>query len=150
MRVMAVDLGSVRTGVAVSDLSGTMAGETFVIAQANKNKLADMLRDEAMTRGVSTIVLGKPVNMNGTEGEQAQRSKEFAEMLAKKAGLPVVLWDERGTTVDAARILHAVGKHGKKNRSKVDAVAAALILEAYLDRKLTARNGNVGFDDAFD
>lgn len=132
MRIMAIDLGDMRTGVAVSDLTGSMAGETFVIAQADMNKLAGAIHTEAAARSVSEIVVGKPLNMNGTEGERALKSRAFAEKLAEKTGLPVRLWDERRTTVDASRILHAAGKHGKKNRFRVDAVAAALILEGYL------------------
>ena len=132
MRIMAIDLGDKRTGVAVSDITGALAGEAFVIAQSDKKKLAGVIRAEAAKRGVSAIVVGKPVNMNGTEGERALKSRAFAELLAAETGLPIELWDERRTTVDAARILHTAGKHGKKNRSRVDAVAAALILEGYL------------------
>ncbi len=135
MRIMAIDLGDARTGVAVSDLTGSLAGESFVLAQPDMKKLIAALRAEAEARGVGEIVVGKPLNMNGSEGERAEKSREFAARLAQATGLPVALWDERRTTVDAARILHTAGKHGKKNRDRVDAVAAALILEGYLGAK---------------
>lgn len=132
MRIMAVDLGDMRTGIAFSDRTCTMAGETLVVAEPNMARLATRLAEEAAAREVTGVVVGKPLNMNGTAGERAEKSQQFAALLQERSGLPVALWDERRTTVDAARILHAAGKHGKKNRGRVDAVAAALILEGYL------------------
>ena len=133
MRIMAVDYGDRRTGVAVSDLTGSIAGEAFVIAEWDGDALAEKLAAEAGERGVELIVLGHPLNMDGTPGERAAKSEALCEKLKEKTGLPCVLRDERRTTVDAHRILHANGKKEKKHRKNVDAVAATLILEGYLN-----------------
>ena len=132
MRVMAVDYGDARTGVAFSDRLGLMAGEAFVIEEKQTKRLVQRLVAEAAARETEHIVVGYPKNMNGTLGPRALQSEELSRALARETGLPVSLWDERLTTVDAARILHTAGRHGKKNRHKVDAVAAALILEGFL------------------
>lgn len=131
MRIMAIDYGDARTGIAVSDPLGMLAGETFVIAQWDPEKLADQIVQAARDRDVSTLVLGLPRNMNGTEGPRAEKSRALKALLEQR-GRPVVLWDERRTTVDAHRILRENGKKEKKHRATVDAVAAALILEGYL------------------
>ena len=132
LRIMAVDYGDARTGVAVSDASGILAGDVFVIAEWEPGRLAAKLAAEASSRGVERIVLGHPVNMNGTLGVRAEKSRLFSEMLSEVSGLPVVLWDERRTTVDAGRILSDAGKRGQKRKNAIDAVAASLILEGYL------------------
>lgn len=131
MRVMAIDYGDARTGVAVSDPLGMLAGETFVIAQWDPNALADQLAQAARDRGAETLVLGLPRNMDGTEGPRAEKSRALKALLEQR-GVAVVLWDERRTTVDAHRILRDNSKKEKKHRATVDAVAAALILEGYL------------------
>lgn len=131
MRVMAVDYGDVRTGVAVSDRSGTLAGDAFVITETNAKKLAARLCAEAAARGVERVVVGYPVNMNGSAGPRAQKSEALLASLTA-LGLEGALWDERRTTAEAAQILHNAGKHGRKNRERLDAVAATLILEGYL------------------
>ena len=131
MRVMAVDYGDARTGVALSDPLGMLAGETFVIAEWDAGKLADRLAAEAKARGASPLVLGLPRNMDGSEGPRAEKSRALAALLEER-GCAVVLWDERRTTVDAHRILRENGKKEKKHKATVDAVAAALILEGYL------------------
>ena len=132
MRIMAVDYGDARTGIAVSDALGMIAGETFVIEQWDPEALAKTIAAEASARGVETLVLGLPKNMDGTLGPRAEKYAAFADRLRAATGLPVILWDERRTTVDAHRILHANGKKEKKHKKTVDAVAAALILEGYL------------------
>ena len=131
MRVMAIDYGDARTGIAVSDALGMIAGETFVIAQWDPEALADTIVSEAKARDVGTLVLGLPRNMDGTEGPRAEKSRAMKALLEAR-GMTVVLWDERRTTVDAHRILRENGKKEKKHRATVDAVAAALILEGYL------------------
>jgi len=133
MRVMAIDFGDRRTGLAVSDLTGTLAGEAWTLTEWNPERVADKIAYEAEKRCVCTLVLGYPRNMDGTRGPRAEKSEEFAEMLREKTGLAVVLWDERRTTVDAHRILSDNDRHGKKRKKRVDAVAAALILEGYLN-----------------
>lgn len=132
MRVMAIDYGDARTGIAVSDALGMIAGETFVIAEWDAAALSKTITAEAKARDVGTLVLGLPKNMDGTEGPRAEKARALAELLKADGAPEVVLWDERRTTIDAHRILRENGKKEKKHRATVDAVAAALILEGYL------------------
>ena len=132
MRIMAVDYGDARTGLAVSDLTGFIAGEAWTVQEWNAERLADTIVSEAKVRDVGTLVLGYPKNMDGTAGPRAEKSEALAELLRARTEIPVVLWDERRTTVDAHRILSEAGKHGKKRKERIDAVAATLILEGYL------------------
>ena len=127
-----MDYGDARTGVAISDLTRTMAGETLTIQEWNPQRLAQRLAFLAGERDGEMFVLGLPKNMDGTEGPRAEKSRQFARMLEAESDLPVVLWDERRSTVEAHAILHAVGKKEKMHRSSVDAVAASLLLESYL------------------
>lgn len=131
MRAMAIDYGDARTGIAVSDPLGLLAGETFVITQWDPEALARTILAEAGARGVDTLVLGLPRNMDGSEGPRAEKARALGALL-EAGGLPVIFWDERRTTIDAHRILRENGKKEKKHKSSVDAVAAALILEGYL------------------
>ena len=132
MRIMAIDYGDARTGLAVSDLTGTLCGEAWTVNEWNAERLAQTVAQEAKTREVGTLVLGLPLNMDGSEGPRAEKARSFAALLEEASGLPVALWDERRTSVDAHRILHANGKKMKKHKQSVDAVAASLILEGYL------------------
>ena len=132
MRIMAIDLGDARTGLAVSDAMGILCGEAWTMEEWDMERAAKRIAEAAKERGVEQLVLGLPKNMDGSEGVRAEKSRRFKEMLEAECALPVVLWDERRTTVDAHRILSAQNYHGKKRRNTVDAVAAALILEGYL------------------
>ena len=132
MRIMAVDFGDARTGIAVSDMSGTLSGEAWVLNEKNTQAVARVVSEEATSRGVGQIVVGYPRNMNGTVGPRAEKSEQIAESIRELCCIEVVLWDERMTTMSAHRILNEVGKHGKKRKKTVDAVAASLILESYL------------------
>jgi putative Holliday junction resolvase len=132
---MAVDYGEARTGVAVSDQTRSIAGDAWTIVERDRDALAREIAAEAARRGVSLIIVGFPRNMDGSLGERAKRSSEFADTIRAAAGLEVVLWDERLTTVGAHRILTTVGRYGKKRKNTVDAVAASLILEGYLNRR---------------
>lgn len=132
MRIMAIDYGDQHTGIAVSDMMGVLAGDAWTIDDWNPQSLADRIAEEVKSRDVGTLVLGYPLNMDGTEGPRAEKSLEFAELLTEKAGIKPVMWDERRTTVDAHRILTENGRYGKRRKQTVDAVAATLILEAYL------------------
>ena len=132
MRVMAVDYGDARTGVAVSDLLCSIVGFTTVIHSRNPDKTLEELHRLAKEREVTQFVVGLPKNMDGTEGARAQLCREFAQRLEEATGLPVALWDERRTTVEAHNILSQHNYHGKKRKDTVDAVAASLILEGYL------------------
>lgn len=135
MRMMAIDYGDARTGIAISDATGLLTGQTWVIQSKKRETVLEEISTLAAAHEVGELILGYPKNMNGTLGPRAEKSELLAEALRKKTGLPVILWDERRTTVDAHRILSETGNHGKRRREKVDAVAASLILEGYLIRK---------------
>ena len=132
MRVMAIDYGDARTGVAISDPTGLLAGFTAVIPERRSERVAEELARLVRAHGVERLVLGFPRNMDGTEGPRAERYRAFAEQVEAAAGLRPVLWDERRTTIEAHGILHASGKRMKQHKKTVDAVAASLILEGYL------------------
>lgn len=132
MKILAVDYGDARTGVAISDLLCSIVGSTTVVPSRNRSKaIADIVK-LAKDHAVGEIVVGLPRNMDGTEGARAELCREFADELAEATGLPVKMWDERRTTVEAHQILSDHNYHGKKRKNTVDAVAASLILEGYL------------------
>ena len=132
MKILAVDYGDARTGIAISDLLCSIVGSTTVIHSRNREKTLEEIQRLVKENGVGEIVVGLPKNMDGTEGTRAELCREFARLLEEATGLKVALWDERRTTVEAHNILSAHNYHGKKRKNTVDAVAAALILEGYL------------------
>ena len=132
MRVMAIDYGDQRIGIALSDLSRTLCGEAFTMKEWNMERAAERIAEEVTKREVGKLVLGLPKNMDGSEGPRAQLSRQFAEMLKERTGLDVVLWDERRSSIEAHAILHANGRKMKDHRKSVDAVAATLMLEGFL------------------
>ena len=132
MRVMAIDYGDARTGVAVSDAAGLLTGYTTVIPSRDPGRAAEEIARIAAERQAEELVMGFPRNMDGTEGPRAELYRQFAKLVEEQAGMPVRLWDERRTTIEAHQILHAAGKREKAHKKNVDAVAAALILEGYL------------------
>ena len=132
MRVMAIDYGDARTGVAVSDAAGLLTGYTAVVPGRDRPRVAEEIARIAAERQVDELVMGFPRNMDGTEGPRAELYRAFAALVEEKTGLPVKLWDERRTTIEAHQILHASGKKMKAHKKNVDAVAASLILEGYL------------------
>lgn len=132
MKVMAIDYGDARTGIAVSDPTGSIVGRTEVIHSWNREKaLAELVRLAGEIKP-DAVVMGFPRNMDGSEGPRAELYRAFAADLSQALGTEVALWDERRTTVEAHNILSASGYHGKKRKNSVDAVAASLILEGYL------------------
>ena len=132
-KIMGIDYGAARTGVAISDLLCSIVGSTTVVPSRNTEKaIADIVR-LAKENQVGRIVVGLPRNMDGTEGPRAALCREFAAKLQEATGLDVVMWDERRTTVEAHNILSQHNYHGKKRKDTVDAVAASLILEGYLN-----------------
>ena len=135
MRIMAIDYGDARTGVAVSDPTGLLAGFTTVIHSRKPEAVAAELARLVKEHGVEELVMGFPRNMDGTEGPRAELYRAFAGQVEAACGLKPVLWDERRTTVEAHGILHASGKKMKNHKKTVDAVAATLILEGYLTFK---------------
>ena len=132
MRVLAVDYGDARTGIAVSDLLCSIVGSTTVIHSRNQEKTIGEIAALVKEKEVGEIVVGLPRNMDGSEGPRAQLCREFAEKLKQELELPITMWDERRTTVEAHQILSDHNYHGKKRKDTVDAVAASLILEGYL------------------
>ena len=131
-RIMAIDYGDARTGVAVSDESLTLAGDAWVIQSRRMLDVTQAIVDEAAVRNVSRIVVGYPKNMDGSIGPRAEKCSQLAELLRSRCDIEVLLWDERMTTISAQRVLTDVGKFGKKRKKSIDAVAASLILESYL------------------
>ena len=132
MRVMAIDYGDQRIGIAVSDAMRMLCGDAFTLQEWNMERAAQRIAEEVRARGVGTLVLGLPKNMDGSEGPRAEKSREFAALLERETGLAPVLWDERRSSVEAHAILHANGRKMKDHRKNVDAVAATLMLEGYL------------------
>lgn len=131
-RIMGVDFGDARTGIAVSDLLCSLVGTTTVIHSRNMEKTITQICAMVKDSDIGEIVVGLPKNMDGTEGVRAELCREFAKKLEQATGLPVNMWDERRTTVEAHNILSQHNYHGKKRKDTVDAVAASLILEGYL------------------
>lgn len=132
MKVMALDLGDARTGVAVSDAMGMIVGFTTVIQEWDREKTAEKVAELVQEHKPERLIMGFPRNMDGTEGPRAELYRQFAALVGEKTGMEVVLWDERRTTIEAHNILSANGKKTKKHKKTVDAVAASLILEGYL------------------
>ena len=132
MIIMSVDLGLARTGIAVSDATGSFAFPKTVIHEYNREKLIDKICALSVEYGAEEIVVGLPKNMDGSLGERAVTCQEIANEIGEKSGKKVVLWDERLTTSAAHNVLNMNDKRGKKRKEIVDAVAAVIILEGYL------------------
>jgi putative Holliday junction resolvase len=132
MKIMAIDYGDAHTGIAISDMTGSMAGFTTTIDAYRSEKLLEEIEQLIAQHGVTALVLGYPKNMDGSVGPRAEKAASFGELLKDATGLPVTLWDERRTTIDAHNILLNNGKNAKKRKKVVDAVAASLMLEGYL------------------
>lgn len=132
MRILAIDYGDARIGLAVSDLTGLICGDAWTMEEWNMERASKRIAEEVKMRDVGTIVLGLPKNMDGTEGPRAEKSRAFQALLEQDTSLPVILWDERRSSIEAHAILHANGRKEKNHRKNVDAVAASLILEGYL------------------
>ena len=136
IRIMGLDYGSKTVGVAISDPLGLTAQGIEIIRRTSENKLRRTLaRIEELVREyeVTTIVLGFPKNMNNTVGERGEKSLEFKEMLERRTGIPVIMWDERLTTVSANRTLMESGVRREDRKEYVDMIAAVYILQGYLD-----------------
>ena len=135
MRIMAIDYGDAHTGIAISDPTGFLAAYTTVIDACRPEVVVQRVCALVREHGVEELVLGYPKNMDGSLGPRAEKAEALAEMLKEASSLPVILWDERRTTIDAHQILMTGGKNAKKRKKVVDAVAASLILEGYLTFK---------------
>ena len=137
MRIMAIDYGDAHTGIAISDPTGFLTGFSTTINAYRPEAVAEQVAALCREHGVEELVLGHPINMDGTRGPRSEKAQAMAELLRTATGLPVTLWDERRTTIDAQQILMNSGKNAKKRKKVVDAVAASLILEGYLTYKKT-------------
>ena len=150
MRVLGLDYGSKTVGVAVSDPLGLTAQGVETVWRKQENKLRRTLAriEEIISEyQVTEIVLGYPKNMNNTVGERAEKSLEFKEMLEKRTGLPVVMWDERLTTMVADRTLEETGVHKEDRKQYLDQVAAVFILQGYLDAAAHRREQQEGVEE---
>lgn len=132
MIIMSVDLGAARTGLAVCDGLESLASPLGVIQETYLPNLLKKAAGKARECHAGMIVVGHPLNMDGSHGESAQKCEQFAKDLQMETGLPVELWDERGTTKTAVSYLNATDTRGKKRKNVIDSVAAVIILEDYL------------------
>lgn len=133
MIIFGVDFGDTRTGWAVCDKMELLASPAGVLTERRFEVCAQKTAEAAKNARAEEIVVGHPLNMNGTHGDRAQKCEEFAQLLRELSGLPVTLWDERCTTVSAHQYLNDTNTRGKKRKAVVDAVAATIILESYLN-----------------
>lgn len=134
MKIMAIDYGDAHTGIAISDFTCTLAGYSTVINSRKQEQVVEEIQKFIAEHGVTELVLGYPKNMDGTLGPRAEKCEALAGVLREVTSLPVTLWDERRSTVEAHAILFNNGKNGKQRKKVVDAVAASLMLEGYLTR----------------
>ncbi len=132
MRIMAIDYGDAHTGIAISDPTGFMTGYATVINACRPEVVVQQITALVKEYGVEELVLGHPINMDGSRGPRSEKAHAMKALLEEALPQPVVLWDERRTTIDAHQILMNNGKNAKKRKTVVDAVAASLILEGYL------------------
>jgi len=138
-RIIGIDLGEVRTGLAVSDPLGMMASGIGTISAYTDEKLLSQLEAEIKKQDAGLVVMGNPINMNGTVGERSERIKYVAGLLRERTGLEVVLIDERMTTMEASRYMNVTDTRGKKRKARIDTLSAEIILQTYLDRERNKR-----------
>ena len=133
-RILSVDFGDTRTGLALSDISRYLASGIGYVSPGGIVKTADKVAEVAKENKASAVIVGLPRNMDGSEGFRADRAKEFAELLRERLELPVVMFDERMTTMAAARFLNETNTRGAKRKSVVDTLSAQIMLQNALDR----------------
>lgn len=133
-KILSVDFGDVRTGLAISDPSRLLASGLGYISPGGIEKTADAVAEEAVKNGASAVIVGLPVNMDGSHGGRAQRCEKFARMLKERINIPVAVFDERMTTMTASRYLNETGTRGKKRKQVIDTLSAQIILQNCLDR----------------
>jgi len=135
MVILAVDYGEARTGLAVCDKNEVLATPLSPVVVKSTDMLIDTIIETAKQYKAELIVVGLPVNMDGSHGFRAEAVKEFAQLLKEKSGMPVEFWDERLTTMSASRLLNETDVKGKKRNMKLDSAAAALILQSFIDSR---------------
>jgi len=144
MRILALDVGERRIGVALSDPTQTLARSLLVLDRRDDKEALKRVAALVREQGVERVVVGYPLSLRGDVGPQAERVGRFARALARVLEVPVEMWDERYSTVDAERILREQGIGGRKRRQRVDATAAAVILQSYLDAQAQRRSERGG------
>lgn len=132
MKIMAVDYGDSRTGLAMCDKGEILASPLATVFEKNFDRCAEKVAQLALENKAEMLVVGDPVNMNGTRGERSEKCRMFAEKLKELTNLPVEMWDERSTTVSAINIMNENNRRGKKRKEVLDQAAAAIILESFL------------------
>lgn len=132
MKIMSVDLGDARTGIAICDKTEFLASPLGTIYEKEPLKILQKVAIAAVEYGAQQIVVGLPLNMDGSSGERAKKAEEFANRLKQLVSVPIVTWDERQSTMAAAQHLNATNTRGKKRKEVIDQVAAVVILEGYL------------------
>lgn len=132
MKIMAVDFGDARTGLAICDKTELLASPVGVIHEKRFEHAVEKVAAAAAENRAEAVIVGLPLNMNGSEGPRAELCRNFAEQLSIKVNVPVRMWDERQTTVSAAGYLNQTDTRGKKRKEVIDAVAAVIILDSYL------------------
>ena len=133
-KILSVDFGDVRTGLAISDATRFLASGIGYISPGGIEKTADAVAELAKKERVGAIIVGLPKNMDGSEGSRADRCKKFARMVEEKTSIPVAMFDERMTTMTAARYLNETGTRGSKRKQVIDTLSAQIILQNCLDR----------------
>lgn len=132
MKIMAVDYGDSRTGLATCDKGEILASPLMIICEKNFERCIEKTAEQAKINRAERIVVGNPINMNGTLGPRSEKCRLFAEKLRELVDVDVVMWDERSSTVSAINIMNENNVRGKKRKETLDAAAAAIILESYL------------------
>lgn len=132
MKIMAVDFGDARTGLAICDKTELLASPVGVIHEKRFEHTVEKVAAAAAENRAEAVIVGLPLNMNGSEGPRAELCRNFAEQLSSRVNVPVRMWDERQTTVSAAGYLNQTDTRGKKRKEVIDAVAAVIILDSYL------------------
>lgn len=133
MKIMAVDYGDSRTGLAISDETETLASPLETVYEHHFERCAERIAQIAAEKKAGMIIVGDPVNTNGTRGPRSEKCCEFARMLRELVGVEVIMWDERSSTVTAISYMNEINKRGKKRRQVIDQAAAAVILDNYLE-----------------
>ena len=135
MRIMGIDYGDARMGIALSDPTGFLAGGLCCVKVTGLNSAVSEAEKLVKEHSAELIVCGLPLNMNGSEGDRAERVRKFAEMLSEKTGVKIEFVDERRTTILAAGYMNETGTHGKKRKQVLDTLSAQIILQTYLARQ---------------
>lgn len=132
VRILAVDYGDVRTGLAISDPTGTIVQPLTTLQTKDPNELVEMIAERVQEGEAGKVVVGLPLRLDGTEGSRAKKTRRLIEMLQAKLPIPVLCWDERLSSAEAGELLKESGLHWRKRKKRLDAVAAVLILRSFI------------------